>query len=255
MKIIAFILLAFVLLLFPGSLQANGAARTFIIGYSIDSRPLVVHQLGNGSTKRALIGAIHGGAEWNTAELMTRMLDHLIANPGEIPGDITLYILPVANPDGLAAGRSLAGRTNARRVDLNRNWDYKWRANAFYGQRPISGGKKAFSEPEARAMRDFILQAGITEVIFYHSAYPAVFSGAGVTGTHTVELAQAMAEATGYPYRPEGIPGQLTTGDAIDWLTLQGVNAIEIELTTHTDIDWLQNLRGLRAFLAWKPPV
>lgn len=227
--------------------------RTFTIGQSVQGRPLVVHQLGDGPIKRALIGAIHGGYEWNTALLMTRTLEFLLDNPDELPADITLFILPIANPDGYAAGRdSVRGRTNANRVDLNRNWDYKWRANAFFGRRPISGGSAPFSEPETVAMRDFIVNNGISESIFYHSSYPAVFSGAGIARTETVALAKHIADATGYPYRPDGIPGQITTGDAIDWLTTQGINAIEIELTTHTDIDWEQNLRGLRAFLNWK---
>lgn len=230
--------------------------RTFSIGKSVQGRPLLVYQLGNGPIKRALIGAIHGGYEWNTAALMTRTLDYLGANPAELPQELTLFILPIANPDGYHAGRDrVQGRTNGNRVDLNRNWDVKWQTNAFHGRWPISGGSAPFSEPETVALRDFILETRISEVIFYHSSYPAVFSGVGVAQTDTVALAQYVAGATGYPYRPDGIPGQIMTGNAIDWLTMRGgINAIEIELTTQTSIDWPQNLRGLRAFLQWSPP-
>ena len=215
----------------------------------------MVHQLGTGPRRRALIGAIHGSSEWNTAVLMTRTLEYMLANPRELPAEITLYILPIANPDGFTNARgSLRGRVNANAVDLNRNWDYRWQTNAFHGQRPISGGMQPFSEPETRALRDFIVETKISELIIYHSAYPAVFAGAGITRSHTVDLAKAVAEATGYPYRPEGIPNQITTGNAIDWLTMQGINAIEIELTNHSGIDWPQNLRGVRAFLRWREP-
>jgi hypothetical protein len=69
-----------------------------------------------------------------------------------------------------------------------------------------------------------------------------------------MELAQLLAEATGYRYAPEGVPGQITTGDAIDWLTVNGITAVEVELTNHFDLDWEQNLRGLRAFLEWNLP-
>lgn len=233
--------------------RADNPPRTFTIGYSVQGRPLVVHRLGNGPVRRALIGAIHGAYEWNTAALMTRTLEYLLAHPHELPAEVTLFILPIANPDGYHAGRNtLKGRTNANGVDLNRNWDHDWRADAFFGRCPTSGGSAPFSEPETVAMRDFIIAARISEVIFCHSAYPAVFAGAGITQTETVALAQAMAKATGYPYRPEGIPGQIITGDATNWLTTNGVNAIIIELTNHRDIDWPQNLRGLRAFLRWK---
>jgi hypothetical protein len=229
--------------------------KTYSIGQSVQGRPLVVHQLGDGPVHRALIGAIHGGSEWNTAVLMTRTLAYLLDNPSEIPADITLYILPIANPDGYTNARgSLQGRVNANAVDLNRNWDYKWQTNAFHGQRPISGGTKPFSEPETRALRDLLVETKISDVIIYHSAYPAVFAGAGITQSRSVDLALAIAEATGYPYRPEGIPNQLTTGNAIDWLTVQGINAIEVELTNRSGVDWPQNLRGVRAFLKWRPP-
>jgi hypothetical protein len=242
-----------------GALDAPSllVTNTFTIGLSAQGRPIVAHQLGAGPIWRALIGAIHGSYERNTAALMMRMLDHLLANPKEIPDEITLIIVPVANPDGYAAGsNTIVGRTNGNGVDLNRNWDYKWQSNAFFGQRPIGGGSAPFSEPESVALRDFIMDNRITEVVIYHSAYPAVFAGAGRAQSDVVTLAEHIADATGYPYRPEGMPpDQIMTGNAIDWLTANGVNAIEIELTNHSGIDWPQNLRGLRAFLNWKLPT
>jgi LysM repeat protein len=226
--------------------------ETFTIGVSLQGRPLTAFQLGNGPIRRAMIGAIHGGYEANTAALMTRTLEFLIDNPGELPPELTLYILPIANPDGYFAGTDrVNGRTNANKVDLNRNWDYLWQAEAFHGTRPISGGSSPFSEPETRALRDFIVSRDIRDTVFYHSVFSAVFAGAGVTRTETLDLAQLMSQATGYRLL-SGIPGQVTTGDAIDWLTVNGYNAIEIELSARDDIDWERNLRGLRAFLRWK---
>ena len=63
-----------------------------------------------------------------------------------------------------------------------------------------------------------------------------------------------MSQATGYPLSLVGVPGQITTGDAIDWLSTQGIAAIEVELTTHQDIEWERNRRGLLAFLNWSIP-
>ncbi len=222
------------------------------IGTSVQGRPLIVYRLGRGPIKRAFIGAIHGGYEWNTTELMTRTLDYLREHPEVIPPEITLYILPLANPDGYAAGTDrVTGRLNANLVDLNRNWDYQWQMTATHGTQPVSAGSKPFSEPETRALRDFIMSQQLDAVVFYHSAFSAVFQGAGITTSQTVDLAQLMAQATGYRYAPEGVPGQITTGDSIDWLTANGITAIEVELSTHQALDWEQNLRGLEAFLNW----
>lgn len=225
------------------------------IGYSTQHRPLVAYRIGHGPSKRALIGGIHGGYEWNTVALMSDTLEYVIAHPEVIPDAVTLYILPVMNPDGLAAGTDrVHGRMNGNRVDLNRNWDYQWQMTATHGVWPVSGGTRAFSERESIAVRNFLLQHEFDAVVFYHSAMARVFPGAGVNTSHTVELAQRIAEATGYRYSPEGVVGQVTTGDAIDWATANGINAIEIELTTHHDIDWEQNLNGLIALLNWRLP-
>jgi Zinc carboxypeptidase len=227
----------------------------FPIGYSVQHRPIMTYRVGHGPIARALIGGLHGGYEWNTVRLMTETLDHLIAHPDMIPEQVTLYIVPVANPDGLAAGTDrVEGRLNAHQVDLNRNWNYQWQMTATHGTRPVSAGWQPFSEPETIALRDFLSEHKVEAVVFYHSAFAAVFSGTGVTTSHTVELAQLLAEATGYRYAPEGVPGQITTGNAIDWLTANGITAVEVELTNHSDLDWEQNLRGLRAFLNWHLP-
>jgi hypothetical protein len=220
----------------------------------VQGRPILAYRFGHGPSIRAVIGGLHGGYEWNTVMLMTRTVEHLGAHQQLIPPHLTLYIIPVANPDGLAAGTDRTqGRLNAQRVDLNRNWDYQWQMTATHGLRPVYAGPFPFSEPETRALRDFILERDIRTLIFYHSALAKVFSGAGITTSHTVDLARMMANATGYNYAPEGVPGQITTGNAIDWLTAGGMTAVEVELATHHDVDWEQNLRGLTAFLSWTP--
>lgn len=224
------------------------------IGASYLGRPIHAYVLGNGPLHRGLIGAIHGGYERNTAQLMTRMLAHLKANPSLIPPDVTLHLIPIANPDGYAAGTSrTSGRFNGNGVDLNRNWDYQWNITATHGVWVVSGGSGPFSEPETRALRDYIAAHNMDAVIFYHSAFDAVFSGAGRYNQRSIALAKAMAAATRYTYRPEGVVGQLTTGDAIDYLTDRSdIAAIEIELLWHYGIDWGRNLNGLKLFLHWR---
>jgi hypothetical protein len=227
----------------------------FVYGHSYNGNELLAYRLGTGPSARALIGGIHGGYEWNTTALVSETLDHLQQNPDLIPSDVTLYIIPLANPDGAAAGTdAIHGRVNGNNVDLNRNWDYQHQITATHGTRPVYAGDFPFSEPETRALRDFIFERDIELAIFYHSALAKIFSGAERENCATFELAEMMSEVTGYPHSPEGVYGQVTTGDAIDYLSKVGITAIEIELTNHTDIDWEQNWRGVVAFMDWEIP-
>ena len=223
-----------------------------LYGYSVQGRTLQAFRIGTGPTVRALIGGIHGGYEANTTRLVGEFITYLSASTGLVPPQITLYLIPLVNPDGAAAGTDrVQGRLNANSVDLNRNWDYEWQSVATHGTQPVSAGTAPFSEPETAALRDFILNQNIQAAIFYHSAMSEVYPGAGRNTSKTVELAILMAEYTGYRYTPECIPGQITTGDAINWLTTQGITAVEVELSTHTELDWEQNLSALLAFLNW----
>jgi hypothetical protein len=236
----------------PTEVALSPAEGPFTYGQSVGGRSLWAYRLGTGPSARALIGGIHGGYEWNTTLLVSRTLDHLTQNPELIPARVTLYIIPCANPDGAAAGTdAIHGRTNDNRVDLNRNWDYEWQVTATHGTRPVYAGEFPFSEPETAALRDLIHEQDIEAAIFYHSAMGKIFSGADRLHSATFELAEAMSEATGYPHAPEGVPGQITTGDSIDYLSTQGIAAVEIELTTHQDIDWDRNWAGVLAFLDW----
>lgn len=226
----------------------------FAYGVSFGGRPLLAYRLGAGPSARAIIGAIHGGYERNTAVLVSEMLDYLQENPALVPDEVTLYVIPCANPDGYAAGTDRKrGRMNGNGVDLNRNWDYRWQPIATHGDRPVKAGAYPFSEPETAALRDFILERKIKAVIFYHSAMERIFYGAEPDWSATDELALVVSEATGYPITA-GVPGQITTGNAIDWMSAQGLAGIEVELTTHEDIEWERNLRGLEVFLDWIIP-
>ena len=226
----------------------------FTYGTSFGGRPLLAYRLGSGPSVHAIIGAIHGGYEWNTVDLVNEILNHLQENPSLVPDEVTLYVIPCANPDGYAAGTDREhGRPNGNGVDLNRNWEYEWQPTATHGDRIVDAGAFPFSEPETAALRDLILERNVEAAIFYHSAMAKIFYGAEREKSATYELAVVVSEATGYPIAA-GVPGQITTGDAIDWMSDQGLAGVEVELTNHEDIEWERNLQGLLAFLDWQPP-
>jgi murein tripeptide amidase MpaA len=239
---------------FPTSTPQPFFEGPFVYGTSFGGRPLLAYRFGIGPSVRAIIGAIHGGYEWNTVVLVSETLKYLQEDPTLVPDGVTLYAIPCANPDGYAASRGLDGRVNGNGVDLNRNWDYQWQPTATHGTRPVNAGTHPFSEPETEALRDFILERDVEAAIFYHSAMARVFYGAEQDQSATYELAVVVSEATGYSIAA-GIPGQITTGDAVDWMSAQGLAGIEVELTNHEDIEWERNRQGLLAFLNWTPSL
>ena len=86
-------------------------------------------------------------------------------------------------------------------------------------------------------------------VVFWHSAMPGVFAGGCDTdSTSSDALADAYSAGSGYPFE-RAFLGYEVTGDATNWLAAQGIAAISVELTNHSDVDFEQNLGGIRAIL------
>ena len=201
-----------------------------------------------------LVGDIHGGREANTYQLARELLAHFKAHPEDVPENISLWIIPTLNPDGLAAGT----RFNAHGVDLNRNCDTDldgcagndWNPTTYTldGPEPGAGGAYPFSEPEARAARDFLADAHIA--IFYHSQAGAVFAGGCRDNAPSRHLAATLAAATGYELPEEGWAGYPITGGFNDYLTDLGIAAAEVELTNFEDTEFERNLKGVQAVLA-----
>jgi LysM repeat protein len=246
-----------------GSGQPDFPLTGNLLGYSTLGWPIEYYQFGRGRFRIVFVGGIHGGYEWNTALLAYQAIDFFAAHPEQVPDSVTLTVVPVANPDGLVAvvghpGRftpdevgpdTLPGRFNGNGVDLNRNWACDWSATAYWRDQEISGGAAPFSEVEVRILRDFLGIISADAVVFWHSAMPGVFAG-GCDGPfpEAEALATLYAQAAGYPSF-ESFDEYPVTGDATDWLSLRGVPAITVELSSHSDTDWDQNLAGMRAVL------
>ena len=229
---------------------ARAEADWVVIGFSQGGVPLVIHRLGGGSTRVLVLGGQHGGPEANTIELADSLRSHFLDYPWEIPQGLGLDILVVANPDGAQLGI----RQFVSGVDPNRNWGTAdWQPDAWdsNGQfRPGLGGPRPFSEPETRALRDWILATRPALVINYHSAGGFMFGGrSGLAG----ELSEAYANASGYYYPRQGGPRLLSyrvSGSMNPWLGERGIAGIFVELTNAYDPEVERNLDGVRAVLA-----
>lgn len=240
----------------PTPLPPEG--ETFSIGTSIEGKSLDVYRFGSGPIVRVIIGGIHGGYEGNTSTLVWLLRDDLRNGLIAVPEDITLYLLPVFNPDGFYDYTNQPeGRSNARGVDINRNWDALWQADwdrtGCFNYIRITAGEFPFSEPEAQALRDFLLNNRVDALISYHSAMSAIFAGGRPQPDPASDsLARALSTASFYLYPPVNDPGCQYTGQLIDWASQNGIAAVDVELTDHQSTDIDINRKVLQAFLAWK---
>ncbi|MCY7395688.1 MAG: DUF2817 domain-containing protein [Nocardioides sp.] len=128
-----------------------------VIGRSVQGRPIRAWHLGEpgrrGVPRVVLISTMHGN------EGATRQVLATLRDGPRITG-VDLWVVPVHNPDGLAAGT----RRNARGVDLNRNFPYEW---VDLDGRYESGPGPA-SEPETRAMMAFLDRVDPDRVLSFH---------------------------------------------------------------------------------------
>jgi murein tripeptide amidase MpaA len=239
-----------------------------VIGTSVEGRNIGAHTYGDGATRVLFVGGIHGGYEWNSVLLAYRFLDYLDGGAISIPDGLSVTVVPSLNPDGvyevigkegrfalsdapLGPNEEGTGRFNARDVDLNRNFNCKWKPESTWRSESVSAGTEPFSEPEARALRDFVLEHEPNAVIFWHSQADAVYASECEDGIlpETRALMNAYADASGYR-AVDAFEAYEITGDAEGWLASIGIPAITVELRTHETIEWEENLLGIMAVLS-----
>jgi len=239
-----------------------------VIGHSVQNREIESFTFGNGETNLLFVGGIHGGYEWNSVLLAYEFLDHLNLNQESIPDNLTVSVIPSLNPDGVYkiigkegrfvladVSKNIAiepGRFNAHNVDLNRNFDCNWQSESMWRGNKVSAGTAVFSEPEARAFRDYVLEVKPDAVVFWHSQAGAVYTSACNNGVlkETETIANAYAKASGY-ISAGLFDAYKVTGDAEGWLAKINIPSITVELTTHETIEWEKNLAGTKALFEY----
>lgn len=219
-----------------------------------------------------LFDALHHAREHLTPEMALFILHLLVDRYGEdsdlgrrvtdiVDGQVT-WIVFMLNPDGLVwdlsapaaqrvygpdGNRFYAGwrknrqvfpGVNAKGVDLNRSWGYKWGCCGGSSGAPSSlvyRGPERWAAPETRALRDFVesrkvdgrqrIKAHITwhttgEQILWPYGYTHKDIPKDMTALDHrtfVRMAKEMAALNGYtPMQSSGL--YITDGDQIDWL-------------------------------------
>jgi protein MpaA len=195
-------------LLATPAVPSPASAGRILLGRSWQGRPIEAIEVGNPAGRRVLVvGCIHGNETGGIA--IARALVRLS------PPGVDLWIVPDLNPDGVAAGT----RQNSHRVDLNRNFPWRWRRlDGVY-----QSGPRALSEREARIAHALILRLHPDLTIWFHQQLDLVWASGGDR-----RIEKTFARVSGLAYQP--LP-QLA-GSAISWQnnTLRGTTAFAAEL-------------------------
>lgn len=140
----------------PGRVFGADKTLGLVIGKSVEGREIRCRIFGDGSDTVLILATIHGSEPAGTP-LVERLAEHLQANRYLLT-DKQVLLIPLANPDGLAAGT----RGNARGVDLNRNFEAANRENSHVY------GMVGLSEPESRALHGLIVTYRPDRIVSIH---------------------------------------------------------------------------------------
>lgn len=225
------------------------SACAFTVGRSVEQREINFQTFGSGDRAVLLIGGLHTGPEDNSRVVAEQIASYLREHPETVPPSVTVYIVPSANPDGSALGI----HTNARGVDLNRNWPADdWMTDACHpstGCQRGLGGPAPLSEPETYALYHFIAELRPEITVVWH-ADGALVEANEAPGAEA--YGQTFAQAAGYPYIEEWSTYRIT-GQLIDALEQRlQLRAVDIELTeccVVTEDAFDRNLDGIVALL------
>jgi murein tripeptide amidase MpaA len=258
-------------------LADQAGARVHMVGASVEGRPIRSYELGAPDGEPVLLTGLMHGVEVVGSMALLELAHHLAADPRqELLKHARVVIVPVVNPDAfhancvnLADGRRASRRTNARGVDLNRNFPplradmpahpmggSRWRRSPYYvGHCPLS-------EPETRALRDVAQALRPRVAVGFHSfgellLYPWAFTSKPNPRRAKYERAgRAFTRSLrGVTYRVmQATDWYSTVGDMDDWLDAEfGTYAFTVEVSR--PMRRLSNLRRLSNPFAWSNPV
>lgn len=175
--------------------------NVFSIGESVLGKDIWCIKITNENNNQAkfsclIDGCIHG-CEWEAGEACLYLTEYLLINFGSnttvtnILNSTEIYIVPLLNPDA----RQKDDRFNDNGIDLNRNFDIDFGRlrghciplGKLFGRIKIpylsfprlnlwftNSGRRPFSEPETKAIRDLMMELDNHDFSFYVDCHTAV---------------------------------------------------------------------------------
>lgn len=224
------------------------ATEIFSIGKSVMGRDIFCLKTGRGEKKLLLTGA-HHGLEYITSMFLMRFLDEYDAcaienrtmfgeNIRTFFSGVTLYIIPMINPDGVDIAVnglditnkyhreliSAAGihsfrhvwQANAHGVDLNHNYNALWQNIIKKPSPSLYGGEVFESEPETAAVCEFLRREKVDMLVCFHSQGEEIYySFDNSEPPQSYAIASRMASAGGYTVSKP--TGTASYGGCKDW--------------------------------------
>ncbi len=193
-----------------------------IIGASVCGLPLVAMFVGRHCYPQIIVQYSIHAREWVTALLAEEQILRGVGRGG-------VWFVPMMNPDGVLLSveggsflrqispvraeflRQVNGsddfrlwKANADAVDLNVNFSAGWgtgKRNVFMPASENYIGRRAFSEPETRALKKFTQDVCPDATLSYHTKGEEIYweyGQRGETFIRDARIAAALAEETGY---------------------------------------------------------
>lgn len=184
-------------------------------GRSGEGRELIARRLGPADAGRVtlVVGEIHGDEEAGRAVVRT------LRREREVPRGSAVWTVTSVNPDGHEADT----RTNARGVDLNRNFPFHWSDASPPGSLEY-GGPRPFSEPESRAFADLVRRLDPDLTIIFHQPWNQVLGPC----SGPARLQRLYARISGMELKR--CRGEQLPGTATRWTDARRGTAFVVEL-------------------------
>lgn len=222
--------------------------ETKSIGNSVMKKSIYCLKIGDGEKKLFLNGA-HHGLEYLTSAFLMKFLWEFakaVSENGEFLGydakelleNVSVYVVPMVNPDGVDIainGLDITNpyhqklissvgihsfnkvwQSNARGVDINHNYNANWRVVTAHPCESKYAGPYSESEPETKAVVEFVRKMDFDILVAFHSQGKEIYYDFdGIVAENSRQIAEEMAKVSGYAACiPEGTA---SFGGCKDW--------------------------------------
>ena len=215
-------------------------AQYRIVGASLQQRPIMCLVLGDGPDVTLIMATIHGNEAAGTP--LVRSLSWYLRQHPEMLAGRKVVLMAVANPDGMVYG----SRYNAKGIDLNRNFEAKNRVNSK------EAGLTALSEPEARAIRQLLLEYTPDRIVSIHQPLNCIdYDGPARM------LAERMGQYCALPVKKLGArPGSLGSYAGVTLgIPIVTFEMLQADSQLNSETLWQKYGRALLAAILYPDPV